>query len=114
MKAERIDMGAVTVLRLSGDIDERGVDALRTQLYDCITGGRFKIVLNMTDVRYISYMGVGVMVERLRKIRSYNGDIKLAGINLYSERLFRMVGVSNLFEIHEGEQQAVNVFQAAA
>ena len=26
MRIERVDLGAVTVLRLSGDLDERGVD----------------------------------------------------------------------------------------
>ena len=54
------------------------------------------------------------MVERLRKVRSFDGDIKLVAINLYTERLFRMVGVSSLFDVHDSEQNALGVFQAAA
>lgn len=114
MKAERMDMGAVTVLRLQGDIDETGVDALRTSLYECISDGRFKLVLNLSGIRFISYMGVGVLVERLRKVRALNGDLKLVGINLYTQRLFRMVGVSALFDAYDSETQAIGVYSEAA
>jgi len=102
------------VLRVAGDLDESGVDVLRTSLYDCMTQGRFCLVMNLRDVGFISYMGVGVMVERLRKVRAFKGDIKLVGLNVYAERLLRMVGVTTLFETYDSEGQAVGVFQEAA
>ncbi len=114
MHVERTDMGMVTVLRLDGDIDEGGVEALRTALYECMTQAQFNLVVNLADVRFISYMGVGVLVERLRKLRAFKGDMKLVGMNLYAERLFRMVGVSSLFDTYETEAQAIHVFQEAA
>jgi anti-anti-sigma factor len=114
MNIERKDFGAVSVLRLEGDLDETGVDALRGSLYDCISERRYKLVLNLSGVRFISYMGVGVLVERLRTVRSFNGDVKLVAINLYTERLFRMVGVTTLFDTYESETHAIGVFQEAA
>lgn len=114
MHIERKDMGAVTVLRLDGDLDEHGVDVLRTEMYNIINAGRSKIVMNLGSVRFISYMGVGVLVERLRKVRAMHGDVKLVSLNLYAERLFRMVGVSSLFETYDTESQAIGVYQEAA
>ncbi|GMU92280.1 MAG: hypothetical protein AMXMBFR4_13380 [Candidatus Hydrogenedentota bacterium] len=114
MKIERKDMGTVSILRLAGDIDETGVDVLRTELYECIAEGRYRVILNLSGVRFISYMGVGVLVERLRKLRLQSGDLKLVGVNLYAQRLFRMVGVSSLFDTYESESQALGVFQEAA
>lgn len=114
MTVNRDDLEAVTVLRLDGDIDDTGVDSLRNALYNCAKQGRCKLVLNMTEVRFISYMGVGVLVERLQSLRKANGDIKLVGLNLYTERLFRMVGVGSLFDIQESEAQAIGLFQKAA
>ncbi len=114
MNIKRTDVGEVSVLRAEGDIDENGVDQLRTALYECISDGRFNIVLNLRDVRFISYLGVGVLVERLRKVRAFQGDIKLVGLNVYTKRLFRMVGVTSLFDICESEGQAISVFQDAA
>ncbi len=114
MNVETTESGTATVLRLEGDLDEQGINDLRTALYDCMCRGHFKLVVNLREVRFISYMGLGVLVERLRKIRALSGDIKLVGINLYAERLFRMVGVSSLFDIYDSEAQAVNVYQEAA
>jgi anti-sigma B factor antagonist len=114
MKVERMDTGAVSVLCLNGDLDEGGVGELQTALYECFTQERLNLVLNLAEVRFISYLGVGVLVERLRKVRALGGDIKIVGMNLYAERLFRMVGVGSLFETFDSEAQAIGVFQAAA
>jgi anti-anti-sigma factor len=114
MTVERVDIGKVTVLRIEGDIDENGVEALRSILYECLSEARVHLVLNLQGVRYITYMGLGVMVERLRKTRQLKGDIKLACLNLFAQRLLRMSGVSGLFAQYESEAQAISVFQEAA
>jgi len=114
MKVDQIEFGTVTVLRLEGDLDEGGMNDLRTALYDCMCEGRFKLVVNLGDVAFISYMGLGVLVERLRKLRSLGGDIKLVAMNLYAQRMFRMVGVTTLFGTYDTESQAVAVYQEAA
>lgn len=111
---DRTDKGAVTVLRLRGDIDEAGVETLRTSLYECLAQRRYNVVLNLRDVCYISCMGVGVLVERLRKFQAFHGDMKLVALNVYSERLFRMAGVSALFDTFDSEAQAVGMFREAA
>jgi anti-sigma B factor antagonist len=114
MIIDRSDVGAVTVLRLDGDLDEHGVEDLRAALLECLTQGRFHLVLNLKQVRFISYMGVGILVDKLRKARAFRGDLKLVGLNVYAERLFRMVGVTSLFETYESECLAISVFQEAA
>jgi anti-anti-sigma factor len=114
MEIQRVEVGSVVVMRLVGDLDEGSLDVLRNALYDYMSTGRCSIVMNFSQVRFISYMGLGVLVERLRHIRKNGGDIKLVGINLYAERLFRMVGVSSLFETYDNESGAVGVFQEAA
>ncbi len=114
MKLERMEVGPVTVLRLAGDIDESGVNALRIGLLGCIKEKRFNLVLNLGGVELVSYMGLGVLVERLRQFRACNGDMKLVGINLLLKRMFRMAGVGALFEVYESEAHAVQVYQEAA
>ena len=114
LNVDRHDMEHVTVFRLEGDIDEGGMDELRQHLMDCIHEQRFNVVVNLSGVRFVSYMGLGVLVERLRQLRRHNGDMKLTGVNLYTQRLIRMVGAKNVFEIFEVESQAVGHFRQAA
>lgn len=114
LNMSRKEMGSTTVVRLEGDIDEDGVNVLRIGLLNCIKERRCRVVANLSGVRYISFMGLGVLVERLRQLRLQGGDLKLVGVNTYTQRVLRMAGISALFEIHESESQAVQGFREAA
>lgn len=114
LDVERIQAEDVDVLRLDGDIDEDGAKELRIALTSCLRDNVSNVVLNMTEVKFISYMGVGILVERLRQFRSEGGDLKLVGLNLYTKRLFRMVSVNKLFDIYDQEDQALQQYQQAA
>jgi anti-anti-sigma factor len=111
---DRLESGAVTVLRIEGDIDEEGVDTLRLSLNTCMQDQRRNVVANMTAVKFVSYMGVGVLVERLRHLRACHGDLKLTGVNIATDRLLRMAGVKHLFDTHETEPKAIQAFREAA
>ena len=50
----------------------------------------------------------------MRQFRSYDGDMKLVGLNLYTQRLFRMTGVTSLFDVYENEADAIRDYQEAA
>jgi len=114
MKIERTQYGDVTVLRLAGDLNEGVVPDLRQALYNCLAEDRVRLVINMAEVGFISYMSLGIVVERLRLFRSRQGDIKLVGVNVYAQRLFRMTGIKNMFETFDSEPQAAQAFGKAA
>lgn len=102
------------VLRINGDIDEEGVKQLRIALVDCLRDNHQHVIVNLKDMRFISYMGVGVLVERLRQFKANKGTMKLVAPNMYTQRLFRMTGVTNLFEVHDTEDSAIEVAEEAA
>lgn len=114
MKFEQLESGSVRVLRYEGDIDEEGVNTLRLSLSDCLQDQRCNVVVNLGAVNFVSYLGVGVLVERLRQFRNLRGDLKLSCVNTQTERLMRMAGVQHLFEMHETESQAIQSFREAA
>ncbi|HOZ46363.1 MAG TPA: STAS domain-containing protein [Candidatus Hydrogenedentes bacterium] len=114
MKLEHVDVGPVTILRLEGDIDEEGVKILRLELLRCIKTHRCNLVVNLSGVRLVSWMGLGVLVERLRQCRACGGDLKLVGVNLSLDRMLRQAAVGSVFETYENESNAVHVYQEAA
>lgn len=114
MRIDRSEMGPVVVLRIDGDIDEDGVKTLRLSFLSCLKEKRCKVVANLSGVRHISFMGLGVLVERLRHLRLGGGDLKLVGVNVYTQRVLCMAGVSSLFDICDTEGQAVQQFREAA
>jgi len=87
---------------------------LRLSLGGCIHDQRTRVVLNLADVNYVSYLGLGLLVERLRHCRACGGDLRLAGVNLYTQRLMRMAGVIRLFAIYDEEAVAIDSYRKAA
>ena len=104
----------IAIVRVDGEVDEDGGRQLRIALVNCLRSNGYKVVVNLSGMKFISYMGVGVLVERLRQFRSYDGDMKLVGLNLYTQRLFRMTGVTSLFDVYENEADAIRDYQEAA
>ncbi len=104
----------IAIVRVEGEVDEDGVRQLRIALVNCLRDNGYNVVVNLSGMKFISYMGVGVLVERLRQFRSYDGDMKLVGLNLYTQRLFRMTGVTSLFDVYDNEADAIREYQEAA
>ena len=113
-KVERMDRGPVTVLSVIGDVDQDGVSELRMGLLGCLAERRYNLVVDLSGMGTISYMALGVLVERLQVVRSCGGDMKIAGLNTYGDHLFRLVGITSLFERFDTTQQAVQTYQEAA
>lgn len=104
----------ITIVRVDGEVDEDGVRQLRVALVNCLRNNGYNVVVNLSGMQFISYMGVGVLVERWRQFRSHEGDMKLVGLNLYAQRLFRMTGVTSLFDVYESEADAIQAYREEA
>ncbi|MCH8204613.1 MAG: STAS domain-containing protein [Candidatus Hydrogenedentes bacterium] len=114
LNIETLKADGIAIVRVDGEVDEDGVRQLRIALVNCLRNNGYNVVVNLSGMKFISYMGVGVLVERLRQFRSYDGDMKLVGLNLYTQRLFRMTGVTSLFDVYENEADAIRDYQEAA
>jgi stage II sporulation protein AA (anti-sigma F factor antagonist) len=114
MDIQRMEVGLVTVLRFSGDIDLEGVNGLRVALLTLIKEKRANVVADLSGVGYVSYLGIGVLLERMRQMQRLGGDLKLAGLNLGVKRALHMASVTKLFSIYESESQAIDGFREAA
>jgi anti-anti-sigma factor len=114
MNIERIEMGLAVMLRLEGPIGEETANALRLALFTCIKDRRFNVVVNLSKVTDVSFLGLGILVERLRMLRKSGGDLKLVGVNQATHQMLRMSGIKTLFHVFETESQAVQAFREAA
>src|SRR5579863_1697528 len=59
-------------LRLTGRLDATWADHLSNTIEGAVKSGSHRIVLNMAGVRYISSLGVGVLVRQLQLLQSVN------------------------------------------
>lgn len=105
----------VTVLQCNGRVvfGEEST-ALRDKVKELLAAGNKKIVLNLGGVSYIDSGGLGVLVSLFTSAKAAGGDIKLANLTQRVGDLLQITKLLTVFEVHEGEQKAIDAFKKTA
>ena len=99
------------VVKVTGRIDSSTSPKLAEALAQLHDAGHYKIVMDFTDVEFISSAGLRVLISTLKTCRRYNrGDLHLAGLpeNIYS--VFDLAGFNSIFKICDDVVTAVGSF----
>ena len=100
-------IGDVAVVELAGELTLDDGDLVFGRAIDAlIERGRFKIVVDLSEVTYIDSAGVGMMVAEQKAVQRHGGTIKLAGVTARSHHLFAMLKLKIVFEIFEDAETA--------
>jgi len=100
----------ITVFNLKGRIDTRGAVDLDLALQEAILAGKYKMILDMSDVRYISSAGLRTLADVLTKNREHSGDLKLVALPPKVMRVLQIIGFDNFFSIYDTVETAVTKF----
>jgi anti-anti-sigma factor len=106
---ERSENG-ITLFVLRGRIDTQGAVDLDLTLQAAVAEGKHKMVLDMTEVRYISSAGLRTLADVLTKNREAGGDLKLVALDRKVLRVFRIIGFDKFFSIYDVLETAMSDF----
>lgn len=103
----------VHVLDLTGELDAHTAGEFEAALQACAEEGRTRLVVQGSNLQYISSAGLGVFMAFIEPIREAGGDIKIAALQPRVFNVFDLLGFPLLFEIVDTEDQAVERFVAS-
>ncbi|MGA2372165.1 MAG: STAS domain-containing protein [Candidatus Korobacteraceae bacterium] len=86
------------------------VDQLTRALDELLAEGDTRFVINLAEVPMIDSSGIGLLVRFLASAKRKGGSLKLVNPSSFAQKTLRMVGVLNLFEVFEDDDQAVESF----
>jgi len=89
------------------------VVSIKNLVTTTVADGCYSIVLDFSRVQHINATGIGILADRLRFVRTFHGDIRLAGLSPYLHNVFELTGVRNVFRIFGNADQAVRSFVPA-
>ncbi len=107
----RTKMG-VDVLRFQGDLSALAMVKMKNRLMRLLNKNHKKMLLDLKDARRVDLAGLGILVDRLRLVRSRKGDIKICNLRPEVEKTFRMIGMAGLIESFHSEEEAIRSFAA--
>jgi anti-sigma B factor antagonist len=109
-EVDRVDRSEISILRLKGFLDAHTAPNFEQAIQELIEENRYKIVISMSDLNYISSAGLGVFMGFIEEIRDNKGDIKLTNMSEKVYKVFDLLGFPALYQIFKEETEAEEAY----
>ena len=111
MKAKTRQIGAVSVVELSGQITIGAGDVqMRDVVMELLDGGQQQILLNLSGVSYMDSAGIGELVACFKRAKERGGSVKLVNPTGKVYDLLQLTKLEDIFEVFTDEKEAVASF----
>ncbi|MFY8102766.1 MAG: STAS domain-containing protein [Ramlibacter sp.] len=97
----------IAVVRPQGRLDSATSPAFEVAVLERIEGGSRRLVLDLSEVGYISSAGLRVILAAGKKLRATQGKLVLCGLRDEVRGVFEMSGFLDLFPVTETAEQAL-------
>lgn len=107
------EVGDVTVVRFIDRkiLDEANIQGLGQELFQLVEEeNRSKLLLNFTNVEFLSSAALGKLITLDKKVKSHGGKLKLSNIRPEIYEVFAITKLNKLFDIKEDESDALAAF----
>lgn len=101
----------VTIIELNGELDSNAAQQVQTQILSLATENS-RILLDMTDVNYMSSAGLRLLLLLYRQIREQVGNIAIVGLNDDVKDVMAITGFIDFFAIFDTRNAGMQALSA--
>jgi anti-sigma B factor antagonist len=102
--------GEVHLIDVKGYLDAHTAPELENEFNKLIEKKQFKVVVNFSELNYISSAGLGVFMAYVETMREEKGDIKFSNLKDDVYSIFDLLGFPVLYEFFKEEEEAIKKF----
>ncbi|MGH7745858.1 MAG: STAS domain-containing protein [Candidatus Dormibacteria bacterium] len=104
--------GVARIVDVIGDITLDDAPDLLKALMDLLKAKKAsRVVVNLTNVRYIDSAGVACLVEALKVSRELKLGFALFGLSRVAKEVFELTRLIRVFEVYDTEEEALRGVQ---
>lgn len=100
----------VEVFTLKGRLTIAESSTLREKISQITAAGKFKVVMDLSELEYIDSTGLGNLVICYTTIKKHGGALKLVNLNKRNLQLLLLTKLHTIFEVFHDVSDAVNSF----
>ena len=108
MKIKFINKGNTLIVSLDGELDHHSCEYVKRKL-DCelLKVSTKNLIFDMSNLSFMDSSGIGILVGRLKYIKSLNGKTALVSLNNSIQKLLTLSGILNLVDTYENADEAI-------
>jgi anti-sigma B factor antagonist len=99
-----------TIVTFKGAFDTPVVPAAEKKVKEVLATGQKNLILDLSEVPYISSSGIRVLVIALKATRAAQGDTRLAGVFRTVREVLKITALDTLFHIYPNVDSALEKF----
>lgn len=112
--AVEVTENQIHVIRLKDIFDASTLDEFEKVMNYILARNYYQLVVDLSNVEFISSAGWGAFTAELRRVRQNQGDIKLAGMNHDVYDVFLLLELDSFITAYETVQEAIAAFLSPA
>lgn len=101
----------VSVLICKGDLNANTMLKLKHSLTRLLQRKKKKLILDLAKARRADFSGLGILIERLQKIRAEQGDIRMIHVRPEIHKTFERTGISSMIESFDSKLDAIRSYR---
>lgn len=98
--------GQVYRIAPQGRLDAVTVPALEAVIDEQLAARHFRLIIDLSEVAYISSSGLRALLRTRRQAQAGGGDVALCAMNERVTEVFEMIGFNSLFRIFATSAEA--------
>lgn len=116
MEVSHRRLNRVDVLSISGRLTAAEAPELQEHVNRLFNDGRYRILLDFSNLDYISSPGLRVLIEARKRAREWKltelerGDVRIVNLPPRIKEVFDLTGFTSLFQIYDDLVEAVGSF----
>jgi len=99
------DQNGVTVFALEGRVDTQGSVDMDMALEAAVSEGKYKIVLEMAEVDYISSAGVRVILKAKKALKGIEGSLLFMNLQPQIKKVFDILNALPTLQVFSNIQE---------
>jgi anti-anti-sigma factor len=115
IQVERAEANSeISVIMINGYIDTTTSSELERVIQNLLREQRYKIIVDLSGVDYISSAGWGIFISEIKNLRSHRGDLKLANMSPNVSEVYELLEFATILTSAPSVPDAVKMFDGAA
>lgn len=106
--------GELSIVRVDGVVDTITASDLENVVEKLIGQKRFKIVIDLGGVEYISSAGWGIFVSKIQEIRDNGGDLKLVNMIPNVSEIYELLEFEHIIQAFDTLEQGKKAFKVVS
>ena len=107
LKLTSTQVGEVDIVQITGNIYLYTTPELKAKFDELNSAGRYKILLDILNVRFIDSYGLGILVTQALFLKKKNSVLKFINVNSTINHVFALGGFTRSFKRFPDKESAV-------